>query len=212
MLRLLWASNLTSLLGLRNLLYVSFNLVFSALTSRGCFLLALVHICMSCQRQRSPLAKRKDGITNGHSFYHPLLRISDKSQVEAAELKATRLERQLQDLNGTILALSQKIDMQLGTSRMQEFTRSSLGQQQGVALVDRDAELVPVASIQEKIARSRTTANFNANKRKRAEDAVSTMRFEERMLALENKVDRQFAHLLSLVQQLVPPSPRSGTS
>ena len=167
---------------------------------------------MNCQRQKVPLAKRKDGITNGHSLHHPLLRISDKSQVEAAELKATRLERQLQDLNGTILALSQKIDTQLGTSRMQELSRNSFGQQLGTTLIDRDAELVvPSASIQEKIARSRTTANFNA-KRKRTEDAVSTIRFEERMSALESKVDRQLAHLLSLVQQLLPASPRPGTS
>ena len=167
-------SNLSPLLGLLDLLYVSFNLSCSTLTARICFSLALVHMCTSCQRQKIPLAKRRGGITNGHSLYHPLLRIGDTSQVDEIALITSRLERQLQDLNSTIFALCQKVGMQLGTSRTRkpELSRSSFGQQLGTTLIDRDTEfVVPSASkIQEKIARSKTTAAFNSKWKKR-EDA-----------------------------------------
>lgn len=177
---------------------------------------ALTYICFPCNTNRSPL-KAQHGISNTHSADHPLLRINDSQEVVPAELKASRLEKQLQEmeakLSTTILSLSHKIDSHIGIhGNAQDFSANAGTLLLSPPLADRDAELVPAASMVEaKIARSRTTAGFAA-KRKRIEEGALAARLEERMLALETKVDRQFGQLLSLMQQLVPPeTPRSST-
>lgn len=175
-------------------------------------------ICLDCERHDKRVRPR-EGFSGVHSVKHPLLRINDSMDVDTIELKASRMERQLSNIERRIntsideglLALEQKVG---GVNTQLEGVKKEVND---IAkhLENRapSLEAGPASSI------SVETKPIPEHNDRPSGDPLQAntpssyeTRLEARLDALENKVDNQFGRLLAMMEEVLLVSRRDDSS
>jgi len=165
-------------------------------------------ICLECERKKK-LVPKSDKAPSAHSLHHPLLRINqiEEIKLETSELKATRLETQLTDMeariNSGLSGLEQKVNLQLEEMKAavddvgkkfgqlnQPVNGTSPNFEQGLAHGPYDVSADEVK--QDTVELENTEEEF-------MHDDRTTPKLHQRLDRLES----QFGVLMSLVQDLV---------
>ncbi|KDR73637.1 hypothetical protein GALMADRAFT_142100 [Galerina marginata CBS 339.88] len=164
-------------------------------------------ICIDCEHRGEPVPQ-PEGASSVHSRYHPLLRINHSEEINESELKPTRLEAQLLEMEARtsfgfdegLLRLEQKINLQLEEMRatVDEVGKKIRQPVQGTtSTVNQTIAHNPLApdEITEGIAERERKAEPSQD------DRISAL--ETKLHQRLDRLESRFELLMSLVQEIV---------